>query len=377
MEKSMCPGESLADYGPGTSPVRSKGDRGVRSPKKRNTSLRLAEGLSPGKDEKCLSNEGIEYIPRFEDDTEEETFIEFVDESTGWSTEEEVEVLEKETAEMDSGRDDSESSEDFEPLPPPIEIPDELRPTHLRHNVPAGVSAQDYEDDSSIYSETTLSSNDTSEKRGKKHESNKSQSMPWKEPLTAEETKPAACERVTSKTTPHLDKEPKPSPSPVFDQRPSLFRGFSIESSSDEFKPKNPYQPPIPSPTNETDQGREQIQERETVSGKRTKPRYFKQRSGSEPQQDMPKLSSNPSQSPDGDDEEEEDRKIAWEKPDWARSSPLKKMGTPTRVDNNNIEWEKPDWAMNSKLRGTEKGEKVKSGANLARNIGGIKLIEN
>lgn len=119
----------------------------------------------------------------------------------------------------------------------------------------------------------------------------------------------------------------------------------------------------------------------------------------------------------------EEDKDLSWEKPAWAKNGPgLRKTGanaasgklekeitmlphqkddgpfskpewtadvgdmpkpednlakpiTTATTDGNS--WEKPDWTKKPVLKGTGKGDKLRTGKDIARPIGGIKAVED
>lgn len=121
-------------------------------------------------------------------------------------------------------------------------------------------------------------------------------------------------------------------------------------------------------------------------------------------------------------DYDEDGREITWEKPAWAKNGPgLRKTGANaasgklekgitmlphqkedgpfskpewtedvsampktgenlakpiTSATSDGTKWEKPDWTKKPTLKGTGKGDKLRSGGEIARPIGGIKAVD-
>lgn len=64
-------------------------------------------------------------------------------------------------------------------------------------------------------------------------------------------------------------------------------------------------------------------------------------------------------------------------KPTYTSSSNNCTSNTDAEMDDRKIEWAKPDWTKKPVLKGTAKGDKLKSGATLSRPIGGIKPVDD
>lgn len=97
----------------------------------------------------------------------------------------------------------------------------------------------------------------------------------------------------------------------------------------------------------------------------------------------------------DNNEDEDGQKQYGWEKPDWAKKGPkLRATGKADKMKAGNLaapvtnirdyvatekkelDFQRPDLSKDKLLKGTKKGEALKSGGDIARPIGGIKPID-
>jgi hypothetical protein len=344
-------------------------------------------------------------------DHEEEEIIEVEDDSdsgseeSGSSEEEIVEEIIEDSEVTGDGSDD-----DFEALPPPLAIPNALRPVHLRDpEAPAKATSKHDSSDSDDDSDDSDDSDEEEEKKVVRPPA------PVKAPVMEKmkDERPPAPVKAPIMEKMKDERPPAPAKAPVMEKmkderppapatgrsnRPNTTRGYSFEE-----KPEKPFVAE---------------QEEEIFHRPIAKSNDHALRPNTTRGYSFEETPEKPAGYDDEGGEDNNDRpNIAWEKPDWAKKSSLRATGEGENLKKagnlakpitslshlkaegwteeqqlhetekaqvpqeaatgeKDYAWEKPDWAKNSKLKGTKNAEKLKSGENLSRPIGGIKPIE-
>jgi len=314
--------EHVGGYGYAGSPIQ---DGGVSSPKKR---------LGPSSfvksdDEQAGLPLSMPSIDRSEDESDEEEIIE----------EEEIveEEIIEEIIEYESDEFDSESSEEEDPtdgLPPPVKIPDSLKPREANEVDEPAVIESDVDEgkDAPATSDTETSEQQIRSSDGEKEAE--------KEPTTevaAEDAQPSKAEPPKPAQSPRIAPEEEDSRD-IGWKKPDWTKNTKLKSTGKADKMK---------------------------AGNLAAP-----------------ITSLPHQ-------KNEDN-IGFKKPDWtgevkehARSTvdpakPITSLPHQPREDGKDLSWKKPDWTKNPVLKSTTKGEQLKQGqGDIARPIGGIKPVDN
>jgi len=425
------PDDWLGGYGPANSPVRAYGEKLVCSPKKK-TSWRVAKdakvqeslpaqipdidkpakeklGVLPVKKPESIqdnhppaASEGVDYVEEevTESNSGEEYIEELVvysdesEESTEYSEDEEIEILDVED-QSSSGlqRLDSES-EDFESLPPPINIPNELRPAHLRGN---GPSTHDSIDDSSITADTedevpiSTAKKATSPGAVLKEAPTVTQSL---RPTTLRGMSFDSVEQPEGKSARRGGTRPKPS---AQKEKREPTKCDSVEAAEEEQQVSSSPVPEIKAAPAVTDSLRPTTLRGMSFDSDDQPEAKPARRGGTRPKQSEPEEKPQPTASVaiDNDEVDNEDAKeYTWEKPSWTQphlkptgkadvmktegnlAAPITNIKEVAEKEKMELNFKKPEWTRESSLKGTKKGEMLKSGENLNRSIGCIKLVD-
>jgi hypothetical protein len=438
------PGDWLG-YAPGESPIRPGGPN---SPKKKKMNWRFAQDLQLSGEEQQPEAATAHPVPVDLSASEVSEEVEVIEEEDVIEKEDAdedgpvFEVVEYEDDDDDSEYEDEEVIEDsagsnrsdgsdrtdddsvFDPLPPPIEIPNALKPVDARvpdtKLVPSTTSKQ--QDDSSEDS-SELSEDEGGEQTKREPVSSlrpqtlRGHSNDGMHDMSEHARRGKRTSSVNKETEGEDDEQqeikeaPRVSPNSI---RPAIIRGHSCEDEIQAMKEA------VSSPRGGRRPGRHDHEDNEEIvtapvisllrpgtlrghSFDNGTPEASKtgQRGGKRP--DASKSAMN-EQSPT-DDPSTPARSA---KPSYAslrneapmspgRNSIPTSPRTPkspsrrgediapaapsyTRVDNDGVEhkeytWEKPAWAMKSPLKSTSKGDKLKQGSDIARPIGGIKPV--
>jgi len=441
------------DWLGGSSPNRSLGD-GPNSPKKKTMSWKTAQDMLQNKNDVTNKGDatGIEGNDKKvelpisiidlagDEDTdgteyEEEEIIE-VDDGTSSENEDdetsyqdpneyEEEIIEEDGSSEPAyyqNRADDDSDASFEALPPPIAVPNALRPVHLREQEKPKVNAKYYDSSDSNDSDDDNSEDDNRDVQEKT------------KPTPVMEKMKEASEPMTKRTTrPLMQRQAPPEPeseseeeAPIFPMRPGMMRGNSFEED-----------PPLTKePSNDSSARHGTVRGHSLEETKKIaksndhslRPTAMRGNSFEEkPEKKKPlftrpieksndhslrpttarghsfedkppprKWKPTPAPAPVQDEQEDADEdgrpNIAWKKPDWVKTPLLRQtskaqiikqggnLAKPiTNLPHMNPDgpFEKPDWTEEQRLRETAKGEQVKQGSSISRPIGGIKPIED
>jgi hypothetical protein len=463
------PGEWLG-YAPGESPNRLGG--GPNSPKKKTMNWRVARDMQVSKEEEqqqqkdgdssaikgatevekptpslpppapveldsSVGSDEEEIIEELVVDEDGPVFdvVEYEDDNDDDGSEYEEEVLEDsdESSNQGGGAGEQEgggsdrTDEDsmFDPLPPPIVIPNALKPVHMRQSEPkSGVLASKQEDSSS--DDDSTDSDDEKEQKQtvnslrpgtlRGHSNDGLENMGSQ---VRRGKRTDSSDKKTNEAVEDIKEAPRVAPTAV---RPSVVRGHSCEDDIQAMNEavqasrggKRPEKPsdnkedePVPSPSK---------MEATSPPVSPLRPGTVRGHSFDREIEDMSKAArggKKPEKSTN--DPENPSTPTQGSKPGYhslRKEAPISSSATPTRpktptkiaapttpkspsrrgedtappvpsytrVDDKGVEhkeytWEKPAWATRSPLKTTTKGDKLKQGSDLARPIGGIKPV--
>jgi hypothetical protein len=363
----------------------------------------------------------VEVVEEVEEDGPVFEVVEYEDDDDSEYEEEVVE--ESEGGNRGTGSEGTDDDSVFDPLPPPIEIPNALKPVHMREPETETVSSTMKREDGSIDDDATQTNEKEDEDQAKRRTVNslrpqtlRGHSNDGMQDMSDHIRRGKRSNSVVKKSDGNDEEQQEIKEAPRVSTnsiRPAIIRGHSCEDDiqamneavsaprggrrperHEEDKQETVSEPTVSSLRPETLRGHSF--DGDIPDTNKSRPRGGKRPEASNCSNDEHRATDDPSTpiqsakpSPGSPRNEVPvspgSRSIpttpTTPKTPYRRGEDIAPAAPSyTRVDNDGIEhkeytWEKPAWAMKSPLKSTAKGDKLKRGSDIARPIGGIKPV--